>query len=323
MIGIAAKLLPLLLNTRGKQRLSILIYHRVVPEHDPMRPYEPTVEVFDWQMRLLREFFNPLPLLEAIDRLQADELPDRAVCVTFDDGYADNASCALPILRRHSIPATMFVSTGFLNGGRMWNDSVIEALRLAGGDSLDLGEIGLGRFELVDFESRMNAAESIIGAIKHRDPRDRLALVGEIEQRVDGLPGDLMMTDEQVKSLAGGGMTIGAHTVNHPILASVADDTAREEIRESKNYLESLVQDEVQLFAYPNGRPGLDYSAGHPGMVRDLGFSAAVSTHWGVGIPESDRYQLPRFTPWDRQPARFAVRLLAGYRNVDPLVAGA
>lgn len=323
MISLAAKLLPLLLNTRGKQRLSVLIYHRVVPEHDPMRPYEPTVEVFDWQMRLLREFFNPLPLLGAIDRMQAGDLPERAVCVTFDDGYADNAMCALPILQRYSIPATMFVSTGFLNGGRMWNDSIIEALRFVAGDQLDLDELGLGRFELSAFGERIHAAESIIGAIKHRDPDDRMALVREIEKRVDSLPGDLMMTDEQVRSLARGGMTIGAHTVNHPILSSVTDDVAREEILSSKDYLESLVQDEVRLFAYPNGRPELDYSAGHPGMVREIGFKAAVSTHWGVGTAESDRYQLPRFTPWDRQPGRFALRLLANYRNVDPLIAGA
>lgn len=323
LIGLAASLLPLLLNTRGKQRLSILIYHRVVPTHDPMRPYEPTVEVFDWQMRLLREQFSPLPLMQALDMQQSNSLPERAVCVTFDDGYADNERHALPVLQRHAIPATVFVSTGFLNGGRMWNDSVIEAFRVAGGDAFELGALELGCHELGSFEQRMQGAERVITAIKHRDPGDRMALVREIEAKVDSLPGDLMMTDEQVRSLATAGIAIGAHTVNHPILASVADDVARGEILDSKQYLESLLQDEVEVFAYPNGRPGQDYLATHPQMVKEMGFRAAVSTHWGASTPQSDRYQLPRFTPWDRQAARFAVRLLANYRKVDPLIAGA
>ena len=121
--------LPHLLRTAGKQRLSILIYHRVLQSPDPLRPGEPIVDEFRQRMNLLRRYFNPLPLVEAIDRLQAGELPERAVCVTFDDGYADNESVALPILKKSGIPATVFVATGFLNGGQMWNDTVIESIR--------------------------------------------------------------------------------------------------------------------------------------------------------------------------------------------------
>jgi hypothetical protein len=66
----------------------------------------------------------------------------------------------------------------------------------------------------------------------------------------------------------------------------------------------------VRLFAYPNGKPGRDYSREHVDMVRELGFEAAVSTAWGVGHAASDPYQLPRFTPWDKTPGRFALRLL-------------
>ena len=67
-VSLAAQLLPWFLNTHGKQRLSTLIYHRVLPGHDPMRPNEPTIADFDWQMRLLRDNFNPLPLVEAVER---------------------------------------------------------------------------------------------------------------------------------------------------------------------------------------------------------------------------------------------------------------
>lgn len=322
-VSLAAKLLPLLLNTNGKQRLSILIYHRVVPRIDPMRPNEPTVAQFDWQMRLLRDNFSPLPLVEAVDRLRAGTLPERAVCVTFDDGYADNELYAMPILKKYAVPATVFVSTGFLNGGRMWNDTVIEVCRNFDGNELDLGELGLGCYSLQSYPQRLAAVDNIIQRIRHLDPLARAALVHQIEKRVTALPDDLMLTDAQIQSLARNGVSIGAHTVNHPILCSVSSAIARSEIQDSKSHLEELLQEQIEVFAYPNGRPGVDYNEEHRDMVEALGFKAAVSTHWGVSTRQSDSLQLPRFTPWDRQELKFAIRLLYGYRQVDSLNASA
>lgn len=320
-VSVAAGLLPLLCNPSGEPRLSTLIYHRVLPQRDPMRPGEPTASEFDWQMRLLREHFHPLSLQEATARLAQGALPRRAVCVTFDDGYADNEQIALPVLKRHGIPATVFVSTGYLNGGRMWNDTVIEALRNWSGEHADLNDLGLTLYSLDSTQARREAAEDVLTRIKHRDPVERQDIVDAIAARSGDLPGDLMMTDDQVRNLAQSGVTIGAHTVSHPILASVSTDIAREEIRGSKAYLESLLQRDVGVFAYPNGLPGRDYREEHRAMVQEMGFGVAVSTHWGVATPASDRLQLPRFTPWDREPLRFAVRLLLNQRKVDPLLA--
>ncbi|MCX2975912.1 polysaccharide deacetylase family protein [Halieaceae bacterium IMCC11814] len=311
-------MLPLALGTRGKQRLSILIYHRVVTEFDPMRPAEPTREIFDWQMRLVRQHFHPLSLLEALDKLESGQLPERAICVTFDDGYADNELHAMPILKKYAVPATVFVSPGFLNGGRMWNDSLIEFFRCFRGDSLDLNELGLGRHDTANMDARLASAERVIGEIKYRDPAERVQLVEQIQDwfEGEGRPDDLMMTDAQVRSLASNGISIGAHTVNHPILASVTDEVAHREIQDSKARLEDMLQQSVDVFAYPNGQPGQDYRKEHVAMVKSLGFRAAVSTHWGVSDRENDCYQLPRFTPWDKQPSRFAGRLLLNYREI-------
>jgi peptidoglycan/xylan/chitin deacetylase (PgdA/CDA1 family) len=269
----------------------------------------------------LRDNFHPLPLLEAVDRLRTGTLPNKAVCVTFDDGYADNELHALPILKKYGIPATVFVSAGFLNGGRMWNDSVIEVIRNFDADQLDLGELDLGCYSLESNPRRLAAIDSIIQRIRHFDPVIRAALVHEMEKRVTVLPDDLMLTDAQIQSLARNGVTIGAHTVSHPILCSVPSAVARSEIQDSKSYLEELLQQQVDVFAYPNGRPGQDYNEEHRDMVEALGFKAAVSTHWGVSTIQSDRFQLPRFTPWDRRELKFVIRLLSGYRRVDPLIA--
>jgi hypothetical protein len=92
-------------------------------------------------------------------------------------------------------------------------------------------------------------------------------------------------------------------------------DSAREEVVGSKQYLESILGDEVCCFAYPNGRPGIDYRMEHRDIVEIAGFDAAVSTNWGVASSLIDKWQLPRFTPWDRTPLRFMVRLLLNFRN--------
>jgi len=95
---------------------------------------------------------------------------------------------------------------------------------------------------------------------------------------------------------------------------------ARREINQSRECLAAILNEPVSLFAYPNGKPGQDYAAEHVRMVRDAGFAAAVSTAWGVASRDSDSFQLPRFTPWDRQPVRFALRLLINRRNPRPVV---
>jgi len=309
-------ILPALLGTKNSQRLSILIYHRVLMEEDFMRPNEITLAQFEWQMQLLAKHFSPLPLEEALSLMEYGELPERAVCVTFDDGYADNEEVALPVLQRLGIPASVFVTTGYLNGGRMWNDSIIEVLRIAKGPVIDLEAFGLERFNLVNKCDRPKVAASIIKQIKHWPPEKRSAVVNAIEQLdMDGvLPSDIMMTDAQIKNLSDRGIDIGAHTVTHPILSTLDLSRAKEEILGAKLTLESLIDRPVNHFAYPNGRPEIDYRVEHRDLAEVAGYTCAVSTQWGVASKVSDRWQLPRFTPWDKTPFRFLVRLLMNFR---------
>ena len=134
------------------------------------------------------------------------------------------------------------------------------------------------------------------------------------------MPDDLMLTSKQLKHLYDSGMEIGAHTVQHPILFSVDAREARKEIETSRADIESIIGSPVTLFAYPNGKPSIDYSQRDVDLVRELGFEAAVSTAWGVGTAGADRWQLPRFTPWDRSRFRFVLRLIDNYRRTSPLV---
>lgn len=308
--------LPTLLRTKGKQRLSILIYHRILPSFDFMRPDEPTVEQFDWQMELISRYMKPLSLNDALTQLEENRLPDNAICVTFDDGYADNEIYALPILKKWNIPATVFVSTDFLDGGIMWNDVVIEAIRLCG-NSLDLTSLGLGVCELHTNESRRKIAKEVLKTIKHKERKSRNEDVSTIaSQALTSLPVNLMMSSQQVVKMFKSGVDIGGHTINHPILAKLSIQDAEKEIIDGKNYIESLIGRSIKFFAYPNGQPGEDYNLDHIEIVKKCGFKAAVSTTWGVSSTRTDKYQLARFTPWDKEPERFLFRLMVNQKNI-------
>jgi peptidoglycan/xylan/chitin deacetylase (PgdA/CDA1 family) len=116
-------------------------------------------------------------------------------------------------------------------------------------------------------------------------------------------------------------MTIGAHTVSHPILCSISDEAARHEMLVSKSRLEEIIGKPVRLFAYPNGKPRKDYARNHVSIAREVGFSAAFSTSAGVATHHSDLFQLPRFTPWDRSAWRYALRMAANLRLTEPVIA--
>jgi peptidoglycan/xylan/chitin deacetylase (PgdA/CDA1 family) len=292
--------------------LSILVFHRVLREPDALFPEVIDATRFDTTLRWLARFFRVISLKDGIDALFGGRLGRRSVAITFDDGYADNAQVAAPLLRAHGMHATFFVASEFLGGGRMWNDTVIESLRNARGEKVDLGAWGLGECNIVTPTARRMNIDRLLMTLKYLPQEERDAKVKHLRETVGGaLPDNLMMSLEQLRQLADSGMEIGAHTVSHPILARLDNESARAEIANGRSSLEAITGRKVHLFAYPNGKPGEDYGGEHVAMVRELGFSAAVSTVWGTARTSDDRFQLPRFTPWDRNPIGFSLRLAA------------
>lgn len=300
-------------------KLQILIFHRVLIQSDPLQPGEVDAAQFDRVCSWLRAWFNVLPLDEAVARLKTRSLPERALSITFDDGYADNHDVALPILQRHGLPATFFIATDFLDGGRMWNDTVIEAVRGCRTEQLSLqGVHGLeiGDLPLSDDADRRAAISLLLKRIKYLPIDERLETANVIADRACvQLPDDLMMSVSQVQALRQAGMQIGAHTASHPILARLDESCARAEILGGKSALEAILGESIRLFAYPNGKPGQDYGPVARDIVIKAGFDAAVSTSPGVSSASSDFWQLPRFTPWDRRRSAFALRLISNLRT--------
>ena len=309
MLGVTHKLLT---SATRVSRLSILIYHRVFAQPDPFHANVPDASMFSWQMEILHRYYNVVSLAQAVELLKSGELPARTVCVTFDDGYADNFLHALPVLKQWQIPATFFVASGFLNGGIMWNDVVLESVRHLKDDQLDLQSLGLGRYRLGDSQERHQLVAQLLALIKYMSPNQRSEVTHYLAELTrHQLPDDLMMTTEQLKQLYASGMEIGGHTVSHPILTSLTTQQAEQEICDGREQLSALLGGaEIRYFAYPNGKPEQDFTNEHANIVKQLGFEGAVSTCWSTATVDSDLYQLPRFTPWDATPFKFAARLM-------------
>lgn len=296
------------------QKLSILIYHQVLPEYDPMRPDEITAERFDQQMGWIASNFRVFTVSDALEKLRTGTLPNRSLCITFDDGYENNTSIALPILQKHNLCATLFVASDFLDGGIMWNDRVIESLRLYPENTIDLRWLGLECFSLDSLSTRAQAAKHVLNQIKHLDYHKRQQAVERIGAEIE-VPSDIMLTSTQLRGLADAGIEIGGHTCSHPILSVLTPEAQQQEIKTNKQVLESIINRPVTGFAYPNGKPTKDYTATSLQAVKDAGYQWAVTTHSGVTGANSVPFQLPRYTPWRQRKVGFMLQLAANYRT--------
>lgn len=299
---------------RQNQKLIILIYHRVLNEPDFMYSYTVDKEKFNWQMALLASEFNVLSLSDALNLLDSGLLPPRAVCITFDDGYADNYFNALPILKKYNLPATFFIVSGMLNQDRMWCDDVVEAIRLYPEPVMDLSALGLGGVSIANRDEKARVALQVVKSVKYLPLSERHARCRAIAGVVADMPTKMMLTSGQLKSLcAADGMEIGSHTVNHPILKNMPNAEWQHEILNCKTQLETLLNKPVRYFAYPNGRLYDDYGFEQRDFVEKCGYEAALSTEWRCVSAGTDWFQLPRFTPWDDSPNRFMLRMADMY----------
>ena len=290
--------------------LNILLFHRVLAVADPFRTGDMTAAQFEAIIANLARNFSVLPLEEGIERLRNNSLPQAALSISFDDGYRDNLEVATPILAAQGLGATFFIATGFLDGGWMWNDRIIEACKRTHCASTSLPSLGFESIDLGTERARVAAAHALIDKVKYLPFEQRDATVAQLESalevRLDRGP---MLDPDGLRRLRGQGMTIGAHTVGHPILTEIDDARARAEINDGRDHLVDILREPIRLFAYPNGRPGRDYRPKHVDLVVQAGFHAAVSTSPLTARPGMSHYELPRFTPWDRTGWRFAARL--------------
>lgn len=311
MLMEAASRLALEVAAIAQRRLSVVLFHRVLAQPDALLPDEPDREAFARQVRWLAATFRVFTAGEAGQLLRAGRLPPRSLCITFDDGYRDNAEVALPVLRQIGVPATFFVTTAYMTGGMMWNDRVIEAIRAWPQPTLDLGCVGLAGS--VSLGNRSAAVSALLERLKYLPFAEREAAATALHAASGARAQRMMMDADEIALIANSGMEVGGHTCSHPILTDLADADAQREIADNKARLEAIVGKRLVTFAYPNGRPQRDYDGRHVAMLRASGYEQAFTTAPGTATAHTDLLQLPRFTPWDRGRTKYLARMLANY----------
>ena len=290
-------------------RLMVLAFHRIAREFDPYDPETPDAERFSRQLDALRGF-DVVPLRAGLAALRAGQLRRASVAITFDDGYREQLEVAAPLLAARGYASTVFVSSGFVSGPNMWHDRLLWALREgAAGSRLDA--VGLAEAVPVALQARRQLAARCIAAVKSLPMDARENAVSLVETACGAPPAPRLMLDvAELRQLAAlPGVDIGAHTRRHPILAACTVDEARREIVGSRTDLEQFLGREVRLFAYPNGHEGRDFTERDVGLVREAGFTDAVTSDWGTVQRTSDALRLPRLSLYRSKPLGNALLL--------------
>ncbi|MCA3565637.1 MAG: polysaccharide deacetylase family protein [Methylocystis sp.] len=280
---------------------AILMFHRVRPYEakafDPFRMLEITPAFLDAVLsRLGQQGYEIIPIGSLADRIRHPR-PDRPFAVlTFDDGYRDTAEHALPVLRKHQAPFTVFAATGFADGtAPLWWLDLAEAVERGA----TLGFEG-GPARLATAEQKLREFNGLFGEL-----RERPGMLGDIanlaaKADIDTLARarELCLDWDGLRALAADPLcTLGAHTLTHPLLGTQDDATARREMTGSKGILEEKLGLAVRHIAYPVGDPA---AAGvrEFALAREIGFETGLTTRPGVIFPgHADHlHALPRLS---------------------------
>ena len=288
----------------------ILTFHRVNDDDDPFMPALSTA-VFAARMEHIAKHYVVFTVEDLVERLQQGRLPRKALALTFDDGYQDNLTHAAPILARYGLPATIFLTTGYIGTQRvLWFDRLALALK-----ATTCPEVGLAEGLVVSLRSkadRVRALQAALAHLKQIPDGERRRGLDQLLSQLGAGPGDapkrLMLTWEEVDALRGLGFSIGAHTVSHPILSRLSADEAWEEINGSKLAIEKAIGTPPRAFAYPNGGSE-HYNEAITRLVRQAGFTCAVTTRRGRNTSTTPRLELRRGGPWEHHLPTYALKL--------------
>jgi peptidoglycan/xylan/chitin deacetylase (PgdA/CDA1 family) len=303
----------------------ILTLHHVRPRRrapfQPNRILEITPRYLDAVVTQLRRWkFDIISLDEMHERLTTRKFDRRFVCFTLDDAYTDNLQYAYPIFKKHEAPFAVFVPTSFPDRrGELWWVA-IEAV-IAKNDTISLLMNGREqRLECRSLRDKRELYDALYGWLRERESDDEIRrVVRDLAKRyhvdIAKICEQQCMSWEQVGELAKDPLvTIGAHTVNHPILTKIPTAKVTAELKMSRAVIEGAIGTAPAHFAYPFGQR---YSAGQREfrIARDLGFKTALTTRPGVIFPEhiNQPWSLPRISlNGDYQQLRYLRVLISG-----------
>ena len=238
--------------------LIVLNYHRIGSPLGSLfdhNLWSATQEDFDQQVRFAKKNFDVISINDVEEALTKPK--QRSVLFTFDDGYLDNYELAFPVLKSHNVPGTFFITSGFLdNRIPAWWDEIAWMVKTSLKHSIPASEWTMHEIPL-DMKA-VDRLNGIYYALPNEKTPAYLEYLAEVtgSGRCSQSQGDhCWMTWDMAREMVAGGMEIGAHTVNHPILARLSEADQLKEVQRSKARIEKELNLKVNTFSYPVGRP--------------------------------------------------------------------
>ena len=295
------------LRIKFSKAVTILAYHRVLNIADEDNfPFDielvsASVSAFTSQMQYVKQHFTPMSfasLLQCLDRGEAP--PPNAVIITFDDGFADNYHNAFPVLKKFNIPATIFLSTGYIDGQEIfWYEKLSYAVMTASPCTLAIPQT-----EIVHLDgsplSRRCAIKILMRRLQRVPDHERLAILDDlfnqlsINHRNISDPRSGPLTWEQILEMSASRIEFGSHGVSHPVFSMLDSAKLQFELTHSKQQIETMLNKPVQVMAYPVG--GEDaFNNTVRDAVKSAGYRLGVSYISGIEHPKHwDAYALRR-----------------------------
>jgi len=263
------RLTPLLrrLHDRGRNSLVMLAYHRVMPVEQPETyPFDldlisATPTEFAWQMEYLAEHCRPVSLSRIIHHLETGEpLPERAVAVTFDDGFVDTYLHAFPVLTRLQVPATVFVTTDYVESGEpFWFELAAYLMMHIDPGAIRIDESGESLPFGATKAERRASVRRIHQILKVLPNARRANMIHDWSSRfaegLDALISELSrpLNWRQIREMAERGVEFGSHTLSHPNLTRLADADLERELKASRQIVSEQIGRPVEVVGYPIG----------------------------------------------------------------------
>lgn len=301
--------------------IRILFYHRVaagITRPDLLGRSLLTGREFEKHLRHLRQFYHVVSLDQAAEILASGRaVPRDTVVITFDDGYRDNHAVAMPLLQKYNLPATVFVISGAIDGMPAWFDQVHSWFKETRLSKVRLSMID-SELDLASPSGRREALRNVLSAMKKLSGNGRIEAMSELRTRLEIPASDCdqespaMLSWDELREMAQSQIiTIGAHTVTHPILPGLESIDIRSEIEESCHRISQELGQPVRFFAYPNG----DYDSRAQSVVRELGLVGCGTQGAGFNPQGSDLSALRRLGAEGLPMFRFAL-YLAGWEDL-------
>ncbi|MDB5203124.1 MAG: polysaccharide deacetylase [Ferruginibacter sp.] len=266
----------------SKHESAIFLFHRVLPERDPM--WDPTdPALFERSLKYISKNFHPVSLDEVIANKSAYRSKPLAA-ITFDDGYRDFIDYSLPILQRQKLTASMFIVTDCIEKNIPVWTYIFDQLFF---QTNQLVLTGINEQGVTDASSRViwahKSARMAFGkklkqAIKYIPSAQRDAVIREVNRNFKDvvLPANLMMSWQDIKDIHAAGIQVGAHSVTHPTLDTIeAEETLYAELKESKDSILDNSGIVADIFSYPNG----SYNQQVIEQTKKAGYRAALAVH--------------------------------------------